>query len=115
MVYFNHVDDKEQYIDEGMHAAQRAVELDTDDPFARWALGAQHYLRQNYDECAAELEMAIQLDPLNAQPQILVGRTLLDMGRFSEAVDRMKDTVRLFPNEPMTGIIMAANSLWFNN
>lgn len=107
MLHYRQVDDVKPYIEHGMQAAQQAVELDGDDPIACWMLGYSQYLRGDYEEAAAELEMAVRLDPLHIRAWLLLGRTLLNMGSFSDAVTKMNETVRLCPKDPMIGIAMA--------
>jgi adenylate cyclase len=107
LVLFAQVDERTACIDEGMTAARRAVALDGEDSFARMALGCIHNLQRNYVEALAELEIALRLNPLNAQARVLHGRTLLDLGRFSEALETLEHVVRLCPNDPLIGPGMA--------
>jgi adenylate cyclase len=107
LVHYHEVEDSENYMDRGMAAAQRAVELDDDDPTARLALVRQLTRRRNYEEALVEAEYATQLIPLGAEPRQILGRILVDLGRFSETIEAMQEALRVNPNDVSIGIVMA--------
>ena len=107
MVHFGLADDSEMYIDEGMIAAKQAVELDGNDGDARTALGGIYHLRRDFKEAVDELETSIRLHPLDCLTHIILARTLLDMGRFSDSLAVAEKALRISPNDPQSGIVMA--------
>ncbi len=107
LAHFRLVDDPENYIDQGMRAVKRAVELDSEDPAARIALGRLHLRAGNIAEAEAETEQALRLNPLDAEARIPFCRILLGQGRYSEALEAMKEAIRVCPNDNLIGIIMA--------
>ncbi len=60
-----------------------------------------------YEDAQAEIESAIRLNPLSAEPHRTMGRILVDLGKYSEAVEAMKEALSLCPNDPTIGIVMA--------
>jgi adenylate cyclase len=107
IVLFHQTDDEKTYIDEGFEAALRAVELDGEDAFARLSLGSMHRFKGNVDECIAEIETAIQLNPLSSLAYISLSRTFCDTGRFSESLEMAEKGISVSPNDPDVGIAMA--------
>jgi adenylate cyclase len=107
IVFFQQADDRDAYIDEGFKAALRAVELDGEDAFARLSLGCMHRLKDNFEECIAENEVAIQLNPLSGLAYVHHSRALCDMGRFSESLEMAEKGVSVSPNDPEVGMPMA--------
>jgi len=107
LVHFAHVQDHNHYIDLGIEAARRAIEIDGEDPAARWALGRLYMKQGDYEEAQAEIETAIRLNPFSAEPHRTVGRILNDQGKYSETVEAMNEALRLCPNDPAIGIVMA--------
>ena len=66
---------------------------------ARW-IYASLYLRAlgRFTESAAEMERAVQQDPLNATWHAIWGAHLFDSGRFDQAIDEGRRAIELEPN-----------------
>lgn len=107
LVHFKLVDDPQKYIDQAMRAAKRAVELDSEDPAARWQLGRAQLAHGNFEEAMAETEHAIRLNPLNAEPRVTLANMLMRQGRFAESKEASREAIRLCPNDNYLGIVMA--------
>ena len=53
--------------DKALHAARRAVELDNEDAWSHWALGAIYRVDRDPDAAISEFSHAIQLNPSFAE------------------------------------------------
>jgi adenylate cyclase len=107
LVHFLQVEDRDNYIEQGLKAARRGVELDDEDPSSAWALGSLLYARGDLEEAKAALDKSFQLNPLIVDARLTIGRILVDLGQFSEAVEAMQQTLQLCPNDPKIGIAMS--------
>jgi len=86
---------------EALRAAERAVELDDRDAYARYALGRVHGLLGNQDAAIAESEKAVRLSPSFALAHYGLGYNLLWFGRAAEANPEFDTAIRLSPNDPV--------------
>jgi len=96
--YANHWrDPPEQSLRKAQELAQRAVELDDDEPEAHVALGLimmrQHHL------AIAEARRALALDPNHAWAHSLLGQALHYSGRSQDAVEPLQAAIRLDPHD----------------
>jgi TolB-like protein len=90
--------------DKALRAARRAVELDSEDAWARWALGAVYRVGRDPDAAILEFSHAIQLNPSFAEAHAWLGDSLSCAGRAEEAVPCIEQAIRLSPRDPMIGI-----------
>jgi adenylate cyclase len=77
--------------------AQRAVELDDDEPDAHVALGL--ITMRQHDRAMAEARRALALDPNHAWAHSLLGQVLYYSGRSQDAIEPLQAAIRLDPNE----------------
>ncbi len=91
---------------EGVRFARRAVELDSQDAFARYALGRALTLVRQHHAAIPELEMAVDLNPSYAQAHYALGMALGTSGRPADAVAPIETAMRLSPHDPYIGQFM---------
>ena len=70
-------------------------------------LGIVCQQRGDHIRALAELQEAVRMDPRYAQPRILMGVSLLALGRITEAIKRLTEAVRLAPDEPLAHLELA--------
>ena len=90
--------------DKALNAARRAIELDSDDASAHWALGLVYYADKDLHAAASEFEYVIKLNPNFAVAHGLLGSALSGSGRCEEAISHLEDSVRLNPRDPLIGL-----------
>ena len=83
-----------------LEIAERAVTLDPDDGFAHLVLGWVLEYERKYDESAAQLEMALRIDPNNADIHAARTDLLVMDGRPLEAIESIARAMRLNPRSP---------------
>jgi tetratricopeptide (TPR) repeat protein len=70
-------------------------------------LGIVHQERGQHEKAVAQFREAIRLDPAYAAPRILLGASLLALGRVSEARSQLEKAVKLAPREPHARLQLA--------
>src|SRR5215470_13628629 len=83
----------------GHELAERAVALDSDDPYAHVVLGLSYSGQRQHDRAMAEARRALSLDPNHAWAYSLLGQTLHYAGRSQEAIEPLEKAIRLDPND----------------
>jgi adenylate cyclase len=91
---------------EGERVARRAIELDDQDAFSRYALGRALILRRQHEAAIPELETAIDLNPSFAQAHYALGMALGTSGRPDEVIPHVETAMRLSPHDPYLGQFM---------
>jgi TolB-like protein/DNA-binding winged helix-turn-helix (wHTH) protein len=80
--------------------AQKALALDPDLPDAHWAMGAAYFIgRWDFANADREFQLAIHMDPQNAESYYVRACLLAALGRFDEAIALGKKTMELAPFE----------------
>ncbi len=74
---------------------QRAVELDPAEPRPHHWLAMRYQMAGYLERARSEGQIAVDLDPENANTQGMLGTTLLLLGEFSEAEARFREQLRL--------------------
>jgi TolB-like protein len=87
----------ETSLDTALHLAQRAIELDDDEPEAHVALGLIRM--REHDRAMAEARRALSLDPNHAWAYSLLGQALHYSGHSQEAIEPLETAIRLDPND----------------
>jgi adenylate cyclase len=77
--------------------AQKALALDESDSICRAILGSIYVSLRQYEKAIAAGERSIELEPNGAMVHGLLGRTLSYAGRPDEAIDHLKQGIRLNP------------------
>jgi len=70
-------------------------------------LGIVHQERGQHEKAIAQFREAIRLDRAYAAPRILLGASLLALGRVSEARTQLERAVTLAPREPLARLQLA--------
>jgi len=83
-----------------LEIAERAVVLDPDDGFAHLVLGWVLEYEHKYDESGAQIEMALRIDPNNADFHAMRTDLLVMDGRPLEAIESIGRAMRLNPRSP---------------
>ena len=100
------VDSAEETMAEAVRLARRAVELDSQDAFARYSLGRALTLVREHPAAIPELKSAVELNPSLAQAHYALGMALGTSGRPEEAVAPIETAMRLSPHDPYIGQFM---------
>jgi adenylate cyclase len=101
-----YVEMPEATLAEGVRLARRAVELDSQDAFARYALGRALTFVLDHTEAIAELQSAVELNPSFAQAYYALGFAFAYSGQPEDAIDPMETAMRLSPHDPYIGQFM---------
>ena len=97
--------------DRAYSIAQRALELDAEEPMAHYALGYCHYAVGQFDTALEEFEETLRLNPNHDQAKLVMGRALVLMARHEEAIHCYESLIKTSPRDPLIGIYFAAISL----
>jgi TolB-like protein len=81
-------------------AALAAIRADSEDPWARQALGYVYLFRRRFDDSLAEFELALRLNPNSSLTQSFYGLGLAYTGRWQEATTAAERALRLSPRDP---------------
>lgn len=76
-------------------------------PFVYNNLGMVYQQRREHERAAAQFREAIRLDPNYAAPRILLGASLLALGRVAEARAELESAVKIAPREPLARLYLA--------
>jgi tetratricopeptide (TPR) repeat protein len=91
-------------------AAFAAIEADSDDPWAHYALGCVYLFARRFDDSLAEFECALQLNPNFSLAQGYYGLVLSYCGRWKEGDLHARRALRLSPRDPFSAIYCGINS-----
>jgi TolB-like protein len=81
-------------------AALDEIRVDGEDPWARYALAYVYLLARRFEDCLAEFELALQLNPNFSLAQGFYGLALAYCGRWEEASLATRGAMRLSPRDP---------------
>jgi adenylate cyclase len=87
-------------IEQAEKAAQRAVAVENNDPWAHWALGLVYLYTRRHDGAIREAERAIALNPNFAEAHVSLGEALYYSGRSEEALQCFERGMVLNPYFP---------------
>ena len=88
------------YLREALEHGHRSVALDSRDCLCHCVLGRAHCLKQDYENAAAALQEAIDLNPSFAQAYFAQGFNLIWKGHPSEAIPLLAKAAQLSPRDP---------------
>lgn len=94
------VDKRHELMDKGMEAGKKAVELDEHSSIAHYVLGLAYVWAEQFQAAVSEVEIALQLNPFNAQARRGLGNRLDLIGRTSEGIVQMEEALQLSPRDP---------------
>lgn len=84
----------------GLEAGKRAVALDEHSSIAHYVLGLAYVWAEQFQAAVSEGEIALQLNPFNAQARRGLGNRLDLIGRTAEGITRMEEAIQLSPRDP---------------
>jgi tetratricopeptide (TPR) repeat protein len=90
-------------LDEALDAANRAVELEGDNPWAQYMLGQVLSRRGDFGGSASAFERATQSDPGNAYAQYYAGSAFYKAKRIDKMAVHFERFLKLAPNAPERG------------
>ncbi len=85
-------------------AALAAIRADSEDPWAHHALGSAYLFTRRFDDCLAEFEVALRLNPNFSLAQGYYGLALSYCGRWEEANVAAGRALRLSPRDPFSAV-----------
>ena len=85
-------------------AALAAILIDSEDPWAHLALGGVYLFARRFDDCLAEFELALRLNPNFSLAQGYHGLALCYCGRWEEGDVAAHRALRLSPRDPFSAI-----------
>jgi TolB-like protein/Tfp pilus assembly protein PilF len=91
-------------------AALAAIQADSEDPWAHYALGCVYLFARRFDDSSAEFEVALQLNPNFSLAQGYYGLTLAYCGRWEEGALAVGRALRLSPRDPLSAIYYGINA-----
>ena len=103
-------DERKSIQEQGMNAASRAVELDSQSSFAHYVLGVAYVWHEQFEKGVYEARLALELNPYNAMALMGLGNRLDLIGKTEEGIDYLNQGLKLSPREPFSGTMTAALS-----
>jgi TolB-like protein len=91
-------------------AALAAVHADSEDAWAHFALGGVYLLTRRFDDCLAEFELALQINPSFSPARGYYGVALAYCGRWEEGDRAARHALRLSPRDPFAAIYYGVTS-----
>ncbi|MGH6644679.1 MAG: tetratricopeptide repeat protein, partial [Bradyrhizobium sp.] len=85
-------------------AALAAIRADSEDAWAHYALASVYLFEQRFDDCIAEFELALQLNPNFSPARGLYGLALAYRGRWEEGDDAAREALWFSPRDPFAAI-----------
>ena len=104
------IDRRTGYRDAVMHA-EKALSLDSGDPWARMTAGLASSQLTQHDRALAELRAALHLNPSFALGRMVFGWALTRAGRFEEAVEESGRALRMSPLDNFSGFYNSIHGL----
>ncbi len=90
----------ENYTDEALRAAAKAVELDPDDSFCSSILGVVYLIRREYEQAHHYFEMALKSNPHDTWVWADYAWYLMAVGKSQEALERLDSKEIYEPHPP---------------
>src|SRR5262245_8710100 len=110
-----YADTSQAAISDALQLAERAVKLDGEDSYNRYALGRALILMRRHDAAVFELRKAIELNPSFAQAHYALAMAFATGGHPSEALPHIELAMRLSPQDPYFGqfLVRRAEACFF--
>ena len=85
-------------------AALAAIHADSEDAWAHHALGSVYLFARRFDDCLAEFELALELNPSFSPARGYYGVALAYCGRWEEGDRVARQALRLSPRDPFAAV-----------
>ncbi|HEY7842726.1 MAG TPA: winged helix-turn-helix domain-containing protein [Bradyrhizobium sp.] len=85
-------------------AALAAIQADSQDAWAHYALGCVYLFTRSFDDCLSEFEHALELNPSFSPARGYYGVSLAYCGRWEEGDRAARHALRLSPRDPFAAI-----------
>ncbi len=85
-------------------AALAAILADSEDAWAHYALASVYLFYRRFDDCLAEFELALRLNPSFSPARGLYGLALAYRGRWEEGDRAAREALKLSPRDPFAAI-----------
>ena len=82
-------------------AALAAIRADSEDAWAHYALASVYLFDKRFDDCIAEFELALRLNPNFSPARGLYGVALSYRGRWEEGDRAAREALRFSPRDPV--------------
>jgi TolB-like protein/tetratricopeptide (TPR) repeat protein len=103
-------EDRAQTVPTAERAALAAIHADSEDAWAHYALGSVYLLTRRFDDCLAEFELALELNPSFSPARGYYGVALAYCGRWEEGDRAARQALRLSPRDPFAAIYYGVTS-----
>jgi len=98
IIQYWYFDVTEERLAQARRAVDKALQLEPDNSMAHLALAQYYYHgKREYDRALAELEIAAEIAPSNAEAYEFIGYVKRRQGKFNEAIDYLLKTTELDP------------------
>jgi len=104
-------ENRDEDIKRGLGAAETAVSIDQNDPFAHFAKGRISIFNGEHEKAIASNKRAISLNPNYALAHFGLGHGLWHAGRPAEAPLHLDEAIRLSPHDPILWAILASKAI----
>ena len=85
-------------------AALAAILADSEDAWAHYALASVYLFYRRFDDCLAEFELALRLNPSFSPARGIYGVALAYRGRWEEGDRAAREALKLSPRDPFAAI-----------
>ena len=85
-------------------AALAAIRADSEDAWAHYALASVYLFHRRFDDCIAEFELALRLNPSFSPARGLYGVALAYCGRWEEGDRAAREALKFSPRDPFAAI-----------
>jgi TolB-like protein/cytochrome c-type biogenesis protein CcmH/NrfG len=85
-------------------AALAAIRADSEDAWAHYALASVYLFNRRFDDCIAEFELALRLNPNFSPARGLYGVALSYRGRWEDGDRAAREALKLSPRDPFAAI-----------
>jgi len=105
-ILFKNPDERQDLIEKGLKASERAVELENRSYFAHYVLGVAYTWSEQLQRGISEVEISLELNPCFAQSWMGLGNRLDLSGNAREGIQKMEKGLKLSPKDPYSAVYM---------
>ena len=97
-------EDRAEAVPAAERAALAAIHADSEDAWAHHALGSVYLFARRFDDCLAEFELALELNPSFSPARGYYGVALAECGEGEEGDRVARQALRLSPRDPFAAV-----------